>query len=449
MGYLLGGAIGLLFLVYGYLNFILWRKSKSLPLLIVQGLVYLYTFHAYLLVYLGTKFSYVYHKIERFYGYPYYPGFDSYFYLSLFYHLIFAVVFFGVLYILCCKIWKFGEEDLDKEKYVDFRWIVVVCSVIIIVNLFLWRNEFLGFLFNGDISYVLFKGAGGLYWWYVFSKLSLDLASMILFFSILVMFKMYNNFRARNIRANNYLFTVVFLLIGVLFLFSLSVGDRLSLAIGVFFAFSLLRVDSGKRNKLLKIVMLLFVIFLIINVIRVIRTDEANKSLGDSVFERFAGYFVDLFSAGESHSTFSLNEVMKENVESFQGGSLKHALFIFIPHFFVKERPLDGYSYFTKHSDVEEGSGFGFHYNADWYMNLEVLGILIGAILLGTIFGGVYWFSLKSEKWRFVFAGMISIFALFMRSGMSGYKNLVYYGILGLLVYFVVFGKFRFRDLRR
>ena len=439
MGFILSLLIILLFLAYVYLNFGLWKKTKSFSILILQGIVYLYTFHGYLLLYLGGKIGYVYSKISYFYGYPYYANFDSYFYLSLFYQLIFAVLFLGIIYLLSCKIGK-GMRSQEIAR-IDFRNIILLTAIILIINIYLWRAEFLGFILNGNISYFSFKGVGGASLWYAFSKISLDFLSMILFFSIFVIFGVNRRFRERKFPSSSYLSALIFVLLGISLLFFFSVGDRLSLAIGVFFSFSLLLFDRNVDRKTgLKILFFLLMIFFLINSIRLIRTDVARESLGDTKIEIIKSYLLDLVITGESHPTFSLNAILKGEVDSFRGGSLKHALFIFIPNFVVKERPLSGYNFMVEQLELDNYTGWGVHYSADWYMNFGVLGIIIGAILLGLIFGGTYRLALRSEKWKFIFAGMIAILPLFFRNdGIAGFKNLVYYGILGLIVYFVCY----------
>jgi oligosaccharide repeat unit polymerase len=441
---MLGVLIFLLVLIYLGLNLAIWKRTKSMALLIAQGLIYVYTFHGFLLLYLGRIFPTIYEKIHYFYKYPFYASFDLILIKSLIYQLIFAILFLLVLLVFALNV---KEKKREKAVEIDLKLISIVLGLILLANLFLWREQFFNFIRYGDISYLFYKiTAANLFGWYTLSRLAFDFLAMGLIFLGFIIFGLSKDFKIKKSTYNPYLFVFILFLLVLLVMILFSLGDRLSLVIGTLFAVSLAIYNKKDKKGLAKVLVVLFLLFLLINSIRIFRNDLAD--IGDDFSRDSQTLFADVVVTGEGHYTFSLNAVMKYGKERFNGGSLKHALFVFIPSFIVKERPISGYDFMVDQLILDKFTGFGMHYSSDWYLNFGFLGIIVGALVLGLIFGGIYRLSLKSQGWRFVLAGMIGILPLFLRDGMAGYKNLVYYGIFGAIIYFLIYFKDSFSGIK-
>lgn len=429
----------ILTIIYLFLNVLIWRKTHSVPLLLIQVLLYAYTFHGYLLVILCKFIPSLYIRISYFFNYPYYVSINPLFYLSYIFYCFFSIIYLAILFVMVPSASRQNKQQL---QYLRIRvWpLVILGAFCFVAGVFFWYEALVSVLKSGKSAYLFFKRDGvGLGAWYPISRLLFDLSAMSL---LLLMFV----FVKTPIKVSFLHFEPVQVLIIVtlnVLLFSVlaAFGDKTSLFTGFLFATCITVVHTARLGRRL---VYLLVAIIILNVITIIRHNPVDTS----IFDILKASALSLLSHGETSATLSQYSIMNNNVKSFEGQSVIYIisaltpqlLYQFIPIF--PQRSENPYTYFARSTGMLDNSGWGIHYASDWYMNFGWIGMIIGAVVLGLFHGYLYRKSCCLVAWRFVFYGYVAAFPLFIRSGMMGLKGAIYSMVLALLVYWVGFHKF-------
>jgi hypothetical protein len=129
------------------------------------------------------------------------------------------------------------------------------------------------------------------------------------------------------------------------------------------------------------------------------------------------------------------------------GGSFNYLLHSMIPRFFEASRPLDSYQHYTAAIHYAEVQGFTINHATGWYVNFGMLGVVLGALILGFWVGYAFliqFITTPSKSFRYIAQTilLISIAAFFpalIRTGPEGFKALFFEAILipSLLLYAV------------
>jgi hypothetical protein len=155
-----------------------------------------------------------------------------------------------------------------------------------------------------------------------------------------------------------------------------------------------------------------------------------------------------LFSNEMFASHFSMYGTLSKHLPLTFGKSLWSLVYSFVPRFILPDRPETAYDYYVYMVNAVAGEGYTINHATAWYINFGVIGILLGALLLGGIW--VWLFNMKNQfatmKNRFV--QLFFIFGIYaitaqiptlIRSGPEGYKALIFEGLLipTLVIYFL------------
>jgi len=145
-----------------------------------------------------------------------------------------------------------------------------------------------------------------------------------------------------------------------------------------------------------------------------------------------------LTSSNEAYGAhFSMYGVLAGNVEPRFGYSLYSLACSVIPRVLWPDRPRDIYLYYSESVGSIQNQGYSLHHATGWYLNFGYLGVALGAIVMGLVWG----YCLNAHRR----AGAGRLFRLFatvapwlfaaclpplIRAGPEGYKGFLIEGVL-------------------
>lgn len=417
--------------------------------MIIHFLVYYYSFHIFLLrlvhQFLGEE--------TPWFGFPFYTEANENYYRTWLLMLLFGNIYSSVVLFLS-PARKRGF--ITAPLRIEVRSLILIASALLLFNLWLWRDLIYACLATGTSGYDTFKrGENVIGKWYPLSCLSLLWMAQMLFLSLAQLLGIFESSRTWKLKQSvPYLVLLVVSLLVSFFFFSL-MGDRVSSFYGLLFMTVLFSADLTAWKRM---AMFLIISMVVINSIIIMRTRPqispgqlsspapsakvlvnlpALKGEGHPSFGLLLKKTViNLFQSGESISPFSLQMIFDKNIPSFDGGSLRFFFTALIPRVVREQRPMAPEVYYSKYSGISAQIGSPLHYAADWYMNFQILGILLGAVLLGLFHGFLYKLATLHQGALFAFGGMIACFPVFLRTPL-GFKETFYVMFLSILIYFL------------
>jgi hypothetical protein len=131
-------------------------------------------------------------------------------------------------------------------------------------------------------------------------------------------------------------------------------------------------------------------------------------------------------------SHLSLYGALHFDIPLTYGSSLISLVASIVPRALWPDRPLDIYPYYAGSVHAVAGQGYSIHHATGWYLNFGGVGVVIGAVVLGALWAGLFNSFHKQHPtrslhrlfvilspWLFV-AGIPNL----IRSGIEGYKGL-------------------------
>lgn len=136
---------------------------------------------------------------------------------------------------------------------------------------------------------------------------------------------------------------------------------------------------------------------------------------------------------------FSMYGALEKDIPSTYGSSLLSLIASVIPRIVWPDRPQDIYSYYATSVHATEGQGYTINHATGWYLNFGILGMAIGAVLLGLIwakcFNSYNNLHVGRRHWYYIFATLAPwVFTAYipflMRAGPEVYKGLIIEGFM-------------------
>lgn len=103
-----------------------------------------------------------------------------------------------------------------------------------------------------------------------------------------------------------------------------------------------------------------------------------------------SAYAVALSSNEAFGAHFSLYGVLRYDIPFTYGTSLLSLAASVVPRIAWPSRPGTIYEHYTAHVGAVYGQGYSIHHATGWYLNFGVMGIVIGALLLGSLWAALY-----------------------------------------------------------
>jgi hypothetical protein len=141
-----------------------------------------------------------------------------------------------------------------------------------------------------------------------------------------------------------------------------------------------------------------------------------------------------IFSNEIFYAHYSMYGVLEKKVEPKFGASFVYLFASFIPRFINENRPQDIYQYYIQSMNNQSKQGFTIHHATGWYLNFGLIGVILGAMLLGSLLGVSYSYFFLKEKLSYVymaiFCGLIASIPFLIRGGPEAYKTVFAFGVL-------------------
>jgi oligosaccharide repeat unit polymerase len=244
---------------------------------------------------------------------------------------------------------------------------------------------------------------------------------------------------------------VMFFLLSFFYMFvSFILGDRGQLILLFFGVLTgLFRLKSSKIRFLAFISGFLFLSLLVlIKKTRGLSFSSIDSEIISDRLDIFS-VLIGAFSNAENIASFiSIYFFTSEDHPLLYGESIFHTLISFIPRVLYPDRP--GYFFYQYYSDLinlPEGRGYTVSELADWYANFGVFGIALGGVILGIFMRGLELKSNFPTKKGAIYT-ILSILVLswipqLLRTGIEGYKALVYENLIVVIVVFTLATMYR------
>lgn len=416
----------LLGLIYSYLNYLIWEKTRSIPLLLIQVILYFYTFHIYWIVILH-HFN-IATGLEYIMDYPFMASMNEVMFISYVQYMLFALI-----YLLTILLWVImpRRQDFEPAPYaINCRLLLYGGIFCFLIPVLFWLKELMWVFSSGLSGYAVYKSGADFGVLYPVLRLLFDLSAALLFLALFVAIKFTRGLKKNGGRKNLELVLSAIMLV-MLYWVLMSFGDKTSLYFGLFFSLSVVLANQRKLN--IKRILPFVVFVVLINTISILR----HNPVGLSIIDLVTVSAKHMIFHGEAVSGLSQYILLNNNVAFYGGKSALFLLNILLPRFLYPYRLEDPYEYFAFQSDLPSGTGWGIHYATDWYMNFGIVGMLLGAIFLGLFSAYLYNKSKFSTRWLFVFGGFIASYPLSFRAGIAGIKNMALGMVLGLIVYYI------------
>lgn len=221
------------------------------------------------------------------------------------------------------------------------------------------------------------------------------------------------------------------ILLGLLFLLCVAIGNKNALLLGLITAVTVYMTNAAKPRSGRVAITAIAGICMIAS-INLVRDRNPLDVLRTLAGPDVASAFSAAFQSNEQYAAhLSMYGTLSHDVELTQGSSLVSLIASLIPKAVWPERPGTIYSYYAEAVNVVADQGYTIHHATGWYLNFGVLGIILGGILLGGLWG--YSFAnLKSSDSTSLLPraiGMTSFFLItgglprLLRGGPEDYKS--------------------------
>lgn len=228
-------------------------------------------------------------------------------------------------------------------------------------------------------------------------------------------------------------------LVAVLFLYGMVMGNKAELFFGaiagvVLYSLNALRPRWG---RLVLAGLLAIASIGVIDYARTLAVSEMTTGLDARHVAEAVG---DVARSNEAYAAhFSMYGVLHYKVPLTWGTSVVSLVASAVPRAFWADRPGTVYDHYSSYLGMTEGQGYTLHHAAGWYLNFGLAGILIGGMVLGGVWGGLYrglrgsnrqWYALHPAYVAVAFAFFTGGLPNLVRVGLEGYKTVIAFGIL-------------------
>ncbi len=172
-----------------------------------------------------------------------------------------------------------------------------------------------------------------------------------------------------------------------------------------------------------------------------VSTKYQISSTSEKIFSAVSGM---IFSNELFAGHFSMYGVLHYNIPPSYGISFKNLLYSFVPSFIKKERPQDAYGYYAQSLNLPSDQGFTINHITAWYLNLGLIGLIVGPIILSIVLlfpllmQDKYWNRLPSITPLLLVVLIGCMGSILVRTGPEGFKSILYeamiipLGIMGI-----------------
>lgn len=413
-------------LVFIFLTFLVVKKSKSFVFAVGGALIYYWTLLAGLYIY------FIFHLMNSgFYlrdvawlmDVFHFSYNEFYFKAFLLYSLFSNLIMLTALIVLRKK----KGIIIEKNNFIDDKKVFCFFSCLILFSLYpLWKaynqseNLYRGMSILGKVDVSTGKIFDPIY--------NVSKSIFVLGAGFAGFYLSEISFYTKNVRKRLYLFlnfpTIILFLLILIFISS---NSSILFGVLVFFCSSLFYMKKIKR-----LMYLFFVPIVILFISFCVRGNIFTLSKGVNFSDDSLGYVLrSIVFNGESFAAhLSLYSILKNSMPIFFGKSFIYLINSIIPRFIYDHGTFPIYNYYANFLDLPKETGFTIHNASGWYLNFGTIGIVLGAIFFGLLWGGTYRMyegsqsSFYRDFFKNCFICLTAYLPLYLRGGPEGIKSL-------------------------
>src|SRR5690554_359916 len=443
-------------LVISVLTIVIWKRTKSFSFIL--GFFFLF--------YWGIAGSWIFYfdALSGFQGgkvgLHYYYIFDVLFNIELDRSFLLAIAFQSA-FIISIQLsvlffYRKKTEDFNRMLVIDYKKLALVGLLAFVFSNLIIYKEIMEAYYDNKILYHLVEFTENRFFSIHQLLLQISITAIVFLFGLLISPKS-NKIKLNSYGRNAYLSS--FILMGIALPFLAILGDKKDLLYAGMLTI-LFFLDNNKSNafNLKRLLVLSLVIILPLFSTDIIRGKQfrslltldifGEKTVGEKKSFEFSDLFGAVFFSNELFfANFSMYGAIEKDVAVNRGVSFKYLAASMVPRAIKKERPTDVYTYYAKEvgANVESGQGYTIHHATAWMLNFGKLGIILGGLFIGFVWGELSSLNLKGKSTNFkkviVFlapAITCACLPIIIRSGIESYKGFFIEGILfSCLIIFV------------
>lgn len=437
-------------LASAFLQYRIWMKSRSIVLVLPTLVIYYWSLMGGWAVTIDLLTN---NALEN-YGFHYYAYFEKLFPIQLNESYFFSLCMFSffLLAYQCSVLWmlrKVVSDELTQTENAPSlnHWVILsaACSLAV-VSYFFIRAQIAEAIENHESLYIYLSHHSGKY--YSLYQICKSSALFLALFGVALLLSQQDGKRFRG----NYSPSIVIAYALVLFLlltYSALIGSRNDLLFAFLFSISFYivnarKVSVGRVGLQLGGLATLIVLIEMTRALPIL--DYLGLSTGpgipsDQVAQKLS-FFSSVLSLLASNEMFaghmSMYGAVYYDVPFTFGGSFNYLVHSMIPRIFEVARPIDSYQHYTAAINYTDVQGFTINHATGWYVNFGVVGVFVGAVLIGLLAGYAFCLQVKTNQSnRFVYIlhsilllCVASFFPALIRTGPEGFKALFFEAIV-------------------
>jgi len=420
------------------LALVIWRRTRSISFLLGIGIIYYFTLLGGLIISLDLLTG----NIMQYYGMNYYylfekmfPVFlDSDYFMALFFYSFFIILIeITLIALLPTKIKKQNLFNGNDIIFISHARIIMFSIVFASISFMITGSYINEALKSGNSAYILIRYADETIPFYTVHQICIRMAIFVLPFAIATYLSGQDG---QYFRGSNHV--SILMLYGALSTLLLTyltlLGNRNELLTAIITGFLFYIVNKKKINRL-AIGLLTVGAVGLLGVIGSLRGTSPLELIDLLEPDMFVGGILNAITSNEIiASHLSLYGALHFQIPFVFGQSLLSLVASIIPSILWQNRPPDIYWHYFNHIDAVPGQGYAIHHATGWYLNFGILGIAVGAIIIGFIWAECFK-RFQRYRWRqstissifTILSPWIFIGALFplLRGGLEGYKAFI------------------------
>jgi hypothetical protein len=416
--------------VYFFTNLALWRKLRSSRLLFLQVIVYFYNIHGFVV---ATTYVAGYDGLYSgvVLDYPYFVSWNDNFVLAFAVGILFSLAYTLTLHLIVVR----REVSPGTAYFVRVKRVVALGAASLVVGFSFWYEILFAALISGESAYLIYKGGGTLGGFYA-------LVGQLMIFGLVMLLIPNSRFLGRNALADwlGFAYESLGLRIAALAgmvastLFLVMLGDKVMITTAILFVF--LMYEFGVEKVRVRYVLGVLAVATAVNLISLVRHYDAIQEMSLPMI--LMGSVLHLFEHGEAISSMSLYYVFNNDIPINYGDSFVRAIVNLVPSFLLEQPKIDPFAYLARFMAIgDDIQGWGISYSTDWYVNFGFPGVVVGAVLLAALHGGLYRYGGRSVLGNLVFASVVATLPTYLRNGIA-VNQIIYAVILAVAVYSVL-----------
>jgi len=436
--------LSIITLISIFLAYLIYRKTKSVAVIIGFLLIYYWTFNgAWLFVYdvlsgfRGKELGFTYYVIEK----KMFPlMLDTNYFLSILYYGIFFISLQLTLYIFLRKFKADESEGKGPIRLFPLH-LFLISFLSLIFSYLCVHHKFLEAIDTETSLYYVLRHTPNRY-----NTLHLVFNMFAVYTAYLTLVLYISGKNARYFYLNNKkLLTgiLIFVNITIISLYFILIGNKHDLIFAGLFGL-LFYFANNLKIQWKKIVLFFVIIIFPLTLTDFVRglplLNYATKMPNEDFNGRNIPSYMNVLVNNEMfYAHFSMYGTLSKDVDHTYGKSFLNLAESFIPRVVMPVRSEDAYTHYSNSIGAAKGQGYTIHHATGWYINFGVIGVLLAGILWGLLWGWIIRQNARISRFRNKFMIIVyslapSLFVAFIpnliRNGIEAYKGLFLEAIL-------------------